>query len=123
MKPAVSVKRVILVLKVLVLVVIGAFVVAGHPPSVAQSSNQLGRGQEVSAEDVRQDTEIDYIKTQQVTQAALFGTTQAIIAKQGEDLARLDTKMTMLVAFLGLLQVGGLFLTVFPMKRMKGGGE
>ena len=114
-------KRVLVVLKVVALVTIVGFITAGHPPVSAQSS--LSRGQEVSAEDVRQDTEIDYIKTQQVTEATLLASTQAIIVKQGDDLARLDTKMTMLVAFLGLLQAGGLFLSVFPMKRLKGGSE
>lgn len=109
--------RLLILLKVMALLLIVGFVMAGHPPSNAQSSSRLDRGQEVSAEDVRQDTDISYIKSEQVTQSAAYTAIQVIVVKQGEDLARLDTKITMLFTFLGLLQVGGLLLSVFPLKR------
>jgi hypothetical protein len=107
------------VIKALALVVIALFMIAGHPPSGAQTdaSNRLDRNQEVSAEDVRQDTQIAYVQQQLATNDTQRETIRSTIIKQGEDIARLDTKMTLLVGFLGLLQTGSLVLSVAPLKR------
>jgi hypothetical protein len=82
-----------------------------YPPSVAQS---VPLDAHLGIEDVKQDTEISYIQLDITTNRTMIEANQLVLIKQGEDLARLDTKMTLIVSFLGLLQFGGIALTVYP---------
>lgn len=66
---------------------------------------------------MRQDTDIVYIKSELASRELATIAMQETIVKQGEELARLDTKITIMVGFLGLLQGGGIVLTVVPLKR------
>lgn len=112
--------RILLSLKVTALVVIVGFITCGHPPSSAQAPSQW-QPQSISPEDVRQDTDITYIKADLASRELATIAMQETIVKQGEELARLDTKITIMVGFLGLLQGGGIVLTVVPLKRKERG--
>lgn len=108
-------KRLQLGLKCAALIVCAGFAMSGHPPSAAQTSTTW-QMQAMSSEDTRQDTDISYIKSELSTRSSEQAAQQLILIKQGEDLARLDTKMTMFVSLLGFLQTGGILLSLAPLK-------
>ena len=102
----------------LAIVVCLAFGLSGHPPSRAQNVSPMDwRPAPLTAEDSKQDTDIDYLKSELLNNTADRTALTIIVNKQGEDIARLDTKMTMIVSFLGILQSGSILLSVGPLRR------
>jgi hypothetical protein len=96
-------QRLVQVIRVICLFIIAGAVVSGHPPSKAQET----------AQDTKQDVQISDIQSK----LGDLATMQATITRQGEDIARLDQKMTDLFAGLGLLQVLGIGVSFRQYKR------
>jgi hypothetical protein len=106
--------RWILALKFAALFVIVGTVLSGHPPSGAQS--QLPPFP-VTTEDVRQDSDIGYLKAEIAARDVSIEKMQDTLTQQGKDLAALDTKMTFVFTLLGILQSGGLALHGYTLRR------
>ena len=95
------------------LVIVGAML-SGHPPSKGQQPVVA-----VTAEDSKQDTDIEYLKVEIAQRDVSIGKMQDTLIKQGNDLASLDTKMNFVFGILGLLQSGGLALHGYTLRKSR----
>jgi hypothetical protein len=97
-------------LKLTIILVGFGFAFSGRPPAIAQE-------QYPSIEDTKQDKDIAYLQGDLGTHVVLLTTLQARVNQQGEDIARLDTKLTMLGAFIAFLQSAGIGITFITRKK------
>jgi len=116
--------RAILFSKAMAFALMLCFIFLGHPPANArvytpgpEDANLSASIQELQTQAASRDTSIEFLKSVQVSNAETIAAMQATANKQGEELASLDTKITCLMAVLGLLQGGGILLTLYPLKR------
>lgn len=108
----------LLIIKFVGILICFGFALSGKPPAHGQSlASDVPPTQASTAEDIRQDINISYMKIALSSAENERQSMQLTIIKQGEDLARLDTKMTMFVSILGFLQTGGILLSLAPLKN------
>jgi uncharacterized coiled-coil protein SlyX len=100
-------ERPMLAAKIVSLALIVIYLLGVHPSIYAQQS-QLATP--MSFEDVKQDSDLGYMKANQATQEATIQQLQTTVIDQGKDLAKLDEKMSIFAVILGLLQGGGIAL-------------
>lgn len=88
-----------------------AAVAVGHPPSRAQGIGAR------NAEDAKQDADITHHGEMISQQVATTAAMNLVIVQQGQDIARLDTKMSILFGILATVQGGGIVVTAVTKKR------
>lgn len=103
--------RVGFALKCTAFVIMVAAVAVGHPPSRAQGIGAR------NAEDAKQDADITHHGEMISQQVATTAAMNLVIVQQGQDIARLDTKMSILFGILATVQGGGIVVTAVTKKR------
>lgn len=89
----------------------------GHPPSRAQAPAVNWQPVPISAEDIRQDGDIAYMKSSVDANKLAIKEMGQLATKQGESLVALDTKLTYFFWTISVLLGGQIGFSIAPAKR------